>query len=383
MVKRISGALCALALVAGAFVALVALPAGAVTVSSESELRTAFGADDSIVLANDITISTCPGSTITRNLASTLVLEGGGFTITQTCAGERVMHQSGTGDLDFRNVNITGGDAGRGILVSGGGLLSLTNSAITAMNSDNGAAISAEHVLLTDSTLSGNHSQDFGGAVNTTEITLVRSTVSGNTSEGRGGGIAAADATLINSTVAGNVANGQFTGGLQGSGGGIYTSDVDLVYSTVVGNTAGNGANIFADEAITSFASVVSGPINSGNCAGGTTTSNGYNFSDDASCNFTGTGDRQSAGSPGLGALAANGGATLTMLPQAGSPLLDGVPAANCQDDGAAGVTTDQRGVTRPQGSGCDIGSVEVEASTPLTPLTPVTPIAASPRFTG
>ena len=58
---------------------------------------------------------------------------------------------------------------------------------------------------------------------------------------------------------------------------------------------------------------------------------------------------------PLLGSLADNGGGTLTHLPTATSPLLD---AAAC----LSGITTDQRGVTRPQGAGataCDMGAVE------------------------
>ena len=339
------------------------------------------------MLANDVDLTCADGGTLERNESNNLVLDGAGFTITQTCAAVRTMHQIGTGNLDLRNVTISGNGVATGISDSGGGLVSLTNSSITdASGSDTGAAINAEHILLTDSTLSGNHAGDFGGAVNTDDITLIRSTVSGNSSDGRAGGIAAAEATLINSTVTGNTAKGAAEGPKgAGSGGGIYTFTANLVYSTVDGNGANNGGNIYAETAINSFGSVVAEPLSSTNCAGGgTTNSSGYNFSDDASCNFAGTGDRQSAGSPGLGALGANGGPTATMLPQAGSALLDAVPTASCQADGAEGVTTDQRGITRPQGSGCDIGSVEVEASSiPLTPLTPVTPIAASPRFTG
>ena len=90
-------------------------------------------------------------------------------------------------------------------------------------------------------------------------------------------------------------------------------------------------------------------------------TSNGYNFSDDATCGFTGTGDRQSAGDPMVGPLADNGGPTPTRLPLTGSPLLDFIPLAACQSDGAAGITTDQRSLVRPSGAGCEIGSVEVQ----------------------
>jgi hypothetical protein len=36
------------------------------------------------------------------------------------------------------------------------------------------------------------------------------------------------------------------------------------------------------------------------------------------------------------------------------------VPLAYCIDASGASVPTDQRGITRPQGAACDIGSVEV-----------------------
>ncbi|MDX6728934.1 MAG: hypothetical protein QOK49_3739 [Baekduia sp.] len=53
-----------------------------------------------------------------------------------------------------------------------------------------------------------------------------------------------------------------------------------------------------------------------------------------------------------LGPLQANGGPTDTMLPAAGSPVVD-------QGDSAACASVDQRGVVRPQGGGCDVGAVE------------------------
>ena len=92
--------------------------------------------------------------------------------------------------------------------------------------------------------------------------------------------------------------------------------------------------------------------------------SNGFNLEDDAaaSCGFsTASGDLALGTAPNLGALADNGGPTETQLPQPGSPLIDSVPAASCQADGAAGVTTDQRGVARPQGAACDTAAVEVQ----------------------
>jgi hypothetical protein len=134
---------------------------------------------------------------------------------------------------------------------------------------------------------------------------------------------------------------------------------------------------------LASFASVVARPQGGQNCGGSgqepftNTVSAGDNFSDDATCGFAGDGDRQNAGDPQLGALAANGGPTPTRLPATTSPLLGAVPVDRCQADGAAGVTTDQRGVTRPQGPACDTGSVEVMEA----PVAKV--VTIQPRFTG
>ena len=57
---------------------------------------------------------------------------------------------------------------------------------------------------------------------------------------------------------------------------------------------------------------------------------------------------------PQLGPLADNGGPTETQALEPGSPALDAVPPA-----GAGCAATDQRGVGRPQGAGCDIGAYE------------------------
>jgi hypothetical protein len=72
------------------------------------------------------------------------------------------------------------------------------------------------------------------------------------------------------------------------------------------------------------------------------------------------------------------------MLPLVGSPLLDAIPPASCL------VDVDQRGVTRPQGTGCDIGAVEVEVIAPTPTPTPSPgpsqlpdAVLIRPRFTG
>ena len=122
-----------------------------------------------------------------------------------------------------------------------------------------------------------------------------------------------------------------------------------------------------------------------GNCLPVTATSHGYNFSDDDLCGFKEPTDRQDAGDPQLGPFGPNGGSTPTRVPQPESPLIDSIPPASCQIDGAAGISIDQRGVTRPQGPGCDIGAVEVEVAPPVPPTPPVPQpaVVATPRFTG
>lgn len=64
--------------------------------------------------------------------------------------------------------------------------------------------------------------------------------------------------------------------------------------------------------------------------------------------------------SPLLGALAANGGSTRTMLPANNSPV---------RDAATTGEATDQRGVTRPKGSGFDLGAVEIDKSARIASL--------------
>jgi hypothetical protein len=85
---------------------------------------------------------------------------------------------------------------------------------------------------------------------------------------------------------------------------------------------------------------------------GGTVTlSSGHNnVFTDATC-FAGASD-QVVADAGLGPLADNGGPTLTHALLAGSPAIDAA-------DGAVCPATDQRGVARPQGAGCDVGAYE------------------------
>ena len=80
-------------------------------------------------------------------------------------------------------------------------------------------------------------------------------------------------------------------------------------------------------------------------------TSLGGNVVSDPSCALIGTDQNVGAGGALVDVLADNGGPTLTHALLAGSPAIDAAVAA-CP-------ATDQRGIARPLGAGCDVGSVE------------------------
>jgi len=292
--------------------------------------------------------------------AHPLTVQGSGAVVTQTTA-DRVVHSAGTGLFTLSGLTLTGGNTeGNGGAISSGG-----------------------SVVVTDAALIGNQAGDTGGAIDVQHtVAVVRSTIANNTAGSFGGAVEGEqndDAFVINSTIANNTA-GAIGGALAGVG------DVTLVYATITGNSAPQGANIGDNGgALTSFASVIAAPGGGGdNCRHlSATLSHGYNLEDDAAatCGFaTTTHDLAPGTAPGLGALADNGGPGPTRLPAAGSALLDVVPLAACQGDILDPITLDERGVTRPQGTGCDVGAVEVVV--PVTPVVPV-PVAVQPAFTG
>lgn len=314
-----------------------------------------------------ITLTTAGGGELTYNAATTpgLSVNGNGITV-HAAPGTDVIDSTATGPLQLDNLTITGGDSpnpGGGVTTSGDA--TLVNTTITGNTSAGrgGGIVVLGDVTITNSTITGNTSGfDGGGVCAFGTVHVTGSTISGNTAggSGDGGGICAfGDMTVTNSTVTGNASTGV--------GGGLDTNGaLTLVYATVTQNTDTVGAANLGFQALASFASVIAHPLGGGANCETTGTSDGFNFTDDTSCGFPAA-DTHAGADPLLGALAANGGPTLTQLPQPGSPLVDAIPASSCQADGAAGITQDQRGVTRPQGPGCDVGAVEVTASSVLT----------------
>ena len=344
--------------------------------------------------------------------AHSLSVVANGNTITAS-ANSRIITSTTTGTLTVTGLTLTGGsNVCRGGAIRANEALNINSSTISSNSSTcGGGGVFAGSVTATGSTFTGNHAnggsgggietqsnsapgtvsllnttvstntaRNGGGGVNSDgQATVTKSTISGNTASqggnGDGGGLEAGSVVITNSTITNNIDSGDPGGGIYVRGG---TATLD--YATVANNSSATGANIANGGTITtltSFGSVVANPLGGGtDCEGTTSNSMGFNWDQDGSCHFGTSTDHSAAGNPQLGALAANGGPTQTLLPQPGSGLIDAIPVASCQADGASGITTDQRGVARPQGAGCDIGAVEV--AVPVA-----TPIVVTPRFTG
>ncbi|MEM1031519.1 MAG: choice-of-anchor Q domain-containing protein [Myxococcota bacterium] len=144
------------------------------------------------------------------------------------------------------------------------------------------------------------------------------------------------------------------------------TGTITLRHNSFVGNDGEGGGG--ALDLGTGRSAVLEGNLFVGNTAGGTTPedvrltggtviSGGYNFLEDGSqTGFVSgiNGDSVGVTIAGVAASPAdNGGPTSTIALQSSSPAIDAIPASACFN------TTDQRGVARPAGNGCDVGAFE------------------------
>jgi CSLREA domain-containing protein len=245
------------------------------------------------------------------------------------------------------------------------GQITVTGSTVSG---NQGGGITASHttpVHVIGTTISDNWQEDDGGGLYLLNSTVVisGSTIANNEAEGYGGGIYFSNSNLgiMNSTISGNTA---------GSGGGIYTylGTTLIVHSTITANEAAYGGGIYNASGVTT---AIKGSIIAGNTGGdvaaeATATgyySQGYNLIGQAGANvvlaevFDYTGDETGVTNPGLAGLAENGGPTRTHALLGDSPAID---AAGSCASWTPPVSTDQRGVNRPQGSACDIGAYEV-----------------------
>lgn len=225
-----------------------------------------------------------------------------------------------------------------------------------------------------------------GGAVyNIGDITIDQSLFDGNdATAGFGGGAVynIVDPAATGTSGLATVINSTFVNNTGDRGAAINNNNgatAEVRYSTITLNDAGTavvpsgvgGGGIWNAPA-SSF--TLTGTIVAENThtltpdCHGVITSGGYNLigtlTAAGNCTFAPTTGDQSP-TPGgasidplLGALADNGGATLTRLPNPGSPVIDAGPV-DC------GLSVDQRDVARPIDGACDTGSVETGTDDP------------------
>jgi hypothetical protein len=303
----------------------------------------ASGLSGTIPLAS--TLSICNGQTLAIQGASQIAVSGqNNGPVFNTCPGT--------------NVTLSG-------LTVEDGLVS--NQSAPPGESGGGGIQNNGTLTVTNSTFSGNSSiapSNGGGAIeNNGTLTVSNSTFSGNsaTADGGSGILNVAVATVINSTFSGNTGTAL-----------VNFGQLLVTNSTISGNTGGGIADDTPDG---SPGAQLKSTLLAGNTGGnliGAFISQGYNLSDDGSGVFefgegsmTGNMSNTSAGLDPKG-LQNNGGPTQTIALLPTSPAVDAIPVASCSGINGNPVTTDQRGVGRPQGKGCDIGGYELIESVPF-----------------
>lgn len=305
------------------------------------------------------------------NLSLKSLTVSGGNT-TENSDGGGIINRGGTLSITDSTItdNYSGTFTGGGIYNSG--TLTVTDSTISNNSTDNGffsgGGIYNDRgkVTITGSNIRANNSGYGGGIFNYVgTLRVTDSTISGNSATGSGGGIFS-DTNLLRRNT--NVVNSTISGNSAQTGGGVFNANglTTIRSTTITNNTApeGQGAGVSSTGAVigssiiaannTTDVDLFNGGVNS-------FTSEGYNLIGDgnATGSFNKTGDQIIANnSPGLGPLANNGGPTRTHALLAGSPALNTIPQGT---NGCGGLIliTDQRGVSRPQGTACDTGSFE------------------------
>ena len=286
--------------------------------------------------------------------------------------------------LRFANGYVDGSQYGGGaILHNSPSSLTISRSVLESNESGGpggaiGSALGPGPLKIEQSTISGN-SAEFGGGIGVYGGTMrvSDSTISGNTAIDGGAGVFAAYGTtkIQNSTISGNTVDAS---GSPSLGGGVLISIpkyFEIESSTITSNSAGNGGGggvSVATYSDSSTPTVLHNSIIAGNTAGTDADLSGFSYGGANpepvfSASYSLIGSTQGAdvrttvaGSnilnqgAALGPLADNGGPTRTHAIPQNSPAFDAGDPRNF-------LRTDQRGIARPQFTGPDMGSFELQ----------------------
>jgi len=332
--------------------------------------------------------SSIQNSIISLNSTTGLLSTGAGIAVV---AGTHLVSQSTLDSNTTSGISASGG----GIHNSGGVITviesTISNNSVSGTSSHGGGVYNATDLLLTDktsiinSTISGNSGGENGGGVyNASGLTELRHTTVTNNSVplyGRGGGVASYGTDDARTEVYSTIISGNSLSDVDTVGGLFESSFVSLGFN-LIGNGLATDSFIHLDSDFdgdgtvngTDFLIWQSG-LGTGpgaTKADGDANGDGFVDFDDLTVWSTDVGlqgDQIGVLDPILGALADNGGPTLTHQPLLGSPAIDaGDPSA------VAGVgdvpLTDQRILfSRVLGGIIDIGSYEQDLPVPPAPL--------------
>jgi predicted outer membrane repeat protein len=285
-----------------------------------------------------------------------------GFTITAGNAnGDSDPNNRGGGMYNLNNssrlTNVT--FSGNSATYGGGGMFNQYSDSPTLTDvtfSDNSATYGggmyneASRPTLTNVTFSGNSATYGGGIYNGNYGTLISRNVtfSGNSATYGGGiysyAVNGTTSELYSATFSGNSATS--------NGGGLYNDSSLSIRNTIFwSNTASAGAQIYSNPHNGGGGYII--PVNDSVVQDG--------CPERTNCTNIITTD------PMLGTLGDYGGFTQTIPLLAGSSAIDTGYDALCP-------AADQRGVTRPQGTHCDIGAFELDTAPMVTSITRLNP---------
>ena len=281
--------------------------------------------------------------------------------------------------LLLSNTTFTGNGAFDGGAISNSGNLEIENSFLEGNRSRGGGAIvtwGTGSTLIRTSNLRENYAKGHGGAIESVGSTSIYSSVlERNTATDHGGAIYIGENGSVNVHQSAIIHNwGQISGAVSSMGnivienstiahnfsasGGLpgYASvgavdsmwSMTIRFSTIANNSGGGTAVSSTNNANVVISNTIIANTGRSDCSVlvPIEAEGGVNFSSDDSCQgFLIIEDAL------LGPLADNGGAAPTMALDPDSPAVDAA-TGDC-------LETDQRGVFRPEGDGCDLGSYE------------------------
>ena len=344
------------------------------------------------ILTHDALPTIVKDVTIVGPGADAVTITGANTTAGPSPAGG-VFAVTSPGKLTIRGVTISGNRVTGNVLHAGGAIAAdgadvviersvlrgNRNEVATSPGGGSGGAIDSFQAALTvtDSAIEDNVDAGTGattaaggvaGEQATGAVTIVRSSISRNrvdppsgtnvTGAGAlfvnvGPTLSVSDSTVSQNSVSASATTNARVGGIRTN---VLSGAVTLTNVTVTDNATTNPAGNTAGNLV--FLSTTSRVVRNSIVAGGApgnclvpATSSGGNVEDANTCGFTAPGDLVNT-DPQLGALRNNGGLGLTQAPLFSSPLFGFAQSQFCS-------ASDQRGVVRPAGDGCDSGAFE------------------------